>query len=131
VAEWFKALVLKTSRGFRSLAGSNPTPSAKIIVIMMNLELSGKSPKPSPIRLAAAPLAHRVWIAARRKFAAQPPRLVLGQLNESRVTDHAGRHAKRSTSSTDHAAALIHVERALLAFGASAHCFNSPVSGPR
>jgi hypothetical protein len=34
VAEWFKALVLKTSRGFRSLAGSNPTPSAKIIVII-------------------------------------------------------------------------------------------------
>jgi len=28
-------------------------------------------------------------------------------------------------------AALIHVERALLAFGASAHYFNSPVSGPR
>ena len=28
MAEWFKALVLKTSRGFRSLVGSNPTPSA-------------------------------------------------------------------------------------------------------
>jgi hypothetical protein len=29
VAEWFKAPVLKTGRGFRSLVGSNPTPSAK------------------------------------------------------------------------------------------------------
>jgi hypothetical protein len=28
VAEWFKAPVLKTGRGFRSLVGSNPTPSA-------------------------------------------------------------------------------------------------------
>jgi hypothetical protein len=28
MAEWLKALVLKTSRGFRSLVGSNPTPSA-------------------------------------------------------------------------------------------------------
>ena len=30
VAEWFKAPVLKTGRGFRSLVGSNPTPSAKL-----------------------------------------------------------------------------------------------------
>jgi hypothetical protein len=30
VAEWFKAPVLKTGRGFRSLVGSNPTPSATI-----------------------------------------------------------------------------------------------------
>lgn len=29
MAEWFKAPVLKTGRGFRSLVGSNPTPSAK------------------------------------------------------------------------------------------------------
>jgi hypothetical protein len=28
VAEWFKAPVLKTGRGFCSLVGSNPTPSA-------------------------------------------------------------------------------------------------------
>jgi hypothetical protein len=28
MAEWFKAPVLKTGRGFRSLVGSNPTPSA-------------------------------------------------------------------------------------------------------
>jgi hypothetical protein len=31
MAEWFKALVLKTSRGFRSLVGSNPTPSAILV----------------------------------------------------------------------------------------------------
>jgi len=30
VAEWFKAPVLKTGRGFRSLVGSNPTPSASL-----------------------------------------------------------------------------------------------------
>jgi hypothetical protein len=30
VAEWFKAPVLKTGRGFRSLVGSNPTPSATL-----------------------------------------------------------------------------------------------------
>ena len=30
VAEWFKAPVLKTGRGFRSLVSSNLTPSAKI-----------------------------------------------------------------------------------------------------
>ena len=29
MAEWFKAPVLKTGRGFRSLVGSNPTPSAR------------------------------------------------------------------------------------------------------
>jgi hypothetical protein len=32
VAEWFKAPVLKTGRGFRSLVGSNPTPSARNLI---------------------------------------------------------------------------------------------------
>ena len=32
VAEWFKAPVLKTGRGLRSLVGSNPTPSAMLYV---------------------------------------------------------------------------------------------------
>ncbi len=32
VAEWFKAPVLKTGRGLRSLVGSNPTPSASVAV---------------------------------------------------------------------------------------------------
>ena len=31
VAEWFKAPVLKTGRGLRSLVGSNPTPSAPLL----------------------------------------------------------------------------------------------------
>jgi hypothetical protein len=31
VAEWFKAPVLKTGRGFCSLVGSNPTPSAMLL----------------------------------------------------------------------------------------------------
>jgi hypothetical protein len=35
VAEWFKAPVLKTGRGSRSLVGSNPTPSARIKVFSM------------------------------------------------------------------------------------------------
>ena len=32
MAEWFKAPVLKTGRGFRSLVGSNPTPSASRLI---------------------------------------------------------------------------------------------------
>ena len=32
VAEWFKAPVLKTGRGFRSLVGSNPTPTAILAI---------------------------------------------------------------------------------------------------
>ena len=34
MAEWFKAPVLKTGRGLRSLVGSNPTPSATLSTLL-------------------------------------------------------------------------------------------------
>jgi hypothetical protein len=37
VAEWFKAPVLKTGRGFCSLVGSNPTPSASSPSVIVRL----------------------------------------------------------------------------------------------